>query len=458
MQHSNILITNHALLCSELASYLQGTSLLGKYDAAIIDEAQNLENVASEHFGLYLSQSQFFYHLNTLYNHRNEKGLLRSFEAKNAIKALERVRNSAKSFFDMIRDIYSLKGESIFTPKPNELQNDLSSYINELSDELKKLRAKLTDEEDRFDITMFRDKLREIANQIDEFITQNQQDFTYWIETEYTSDNQRQQIVVLRAAPINVSQYLRQSLFDRLSSVILTSATLSTGQDSGFSYIANRLGLDEYDEMAIESPFDYYKQVTLYIEKSLPTPINDESFLIPATEAIKKYLRQTSGRAFVLFTSYQMMNKVHELLKEFCEENHFTLLIQSQELSIKRSELIRTFKNTEKAVLLGTDSFWQGVDVVGDALSNVIIVKLPFAVPDKPLIKARINQIAQNGGNAFMEYQLPEAILKLKQGFGRLIRSKTDKGIVVILDNRIITKSYGQYFLKALPKTKIIIK
>ncbi len=457
MQHANILIANHALLCSELASYLQGTSLLGKYEAAIIDEAQNLENVASEHFGLYLSQAQFFNQLNQLYNPRGDKGLLRCLDAKETIKVLDKVVGSAKSFFDMLRDMYRASAEGDFTLKPNVLQNELPYNLNELASELKRLRGKLTDEEDRFDITIIIEKLRETANRIEEFLSQAKEDFTYWIEADQNSENRTRDIIVLRAAPVNVSQYLRESLFDRLSSVILTSATLSVGKNVGFSYIANRLGLDDYDEMTIESPFDYYNQITFYIEKSLPAPTNPETFLPPACEAIKKYLKQTSGRAFVLFTSYQMMHKAADMLKQFCDENDFTLFVQGTDNATQRFEMLQSFKTTEKAVLFGTESFWQGVDVVGDALSNVIIVKLPFAVPDRPLIKARINQINKQGGNAFREYQLPEAILKFKQGFGRLIRSKTDTGIVVVLDNRIVTKSYGRHFLNALPKVRIII-
>ncbi len=457
MQHANILVTNHAMLCSELSSYLQGTSLLGKYNAAIIDEAQNLESVASEHFGLYLSQAQFFHQINILYNPKGDKGLLRCLDAKDAMKTLERVIRSAKTFFDMLRECFHSSSDANVVPKPNEIQNDLSYTLNELADELKRLRATLADEEDRFDITIFREKFKEMANQIEEFVSQSREDCTYWIEAEQNSESQTREIVVLRAAPVNVSHYLRDAMFDRLSSVILTSATLSISKNDGFRYIANRLGLDDYDEMIIESPFDYYNQVTLYIEKSLPSPVDSENFINAACNAMKKYLKQTSGRAFVLFTSYQMMHRVSDMLKSFCTENGFTLFVQGQDSAIQRFEMLQAFKTTEKAILFGTDSFWQGVDVVGDALSNVIIVKLPFAVPDRPLIKARINQINRKGGNAFTEFQLPEAVLKFKQGFGRLIRSKTDTGIVVVLDNRIITKSYGRHFLNALPRVKIIV-
>jgi ATP-dependent DNA helicase DinG len=253
---------------------------------------------------------------------------------------------------------------------------------------------------------------------------------------------------------------LKKHLFEKVKSVVLTSATLctgaanstrpggSTGRGESFTYIKSRLGIENARTLQLGSPFDYHKQATLYVESDLPEP-NDPLFVSRACERIVHYLKMTAGGAFVLFTSYGMLNSAHERLRPILEELKLPLLVHGQGPPAR--VLLERFKSTPNAVLLGTTSFWQGVDVQGDQLRNVIVVKLPFAVPDEPVIEARLDAIKKRGGNPFMEYSVPEAIIRLKQGFGRLIRSKTDEGIVVILDSRIKTKHYGRLFLEALP-------
>lgn len=223
--------------------------------------------------------------------------------------------------------------------------------------------------------------------------------------------------------------------------------------DQRFAYIKNRLGVTNEKTLALGSPFDYANQVTLYLETQLPEP-NDPRFMPAAGEAILKYLQQTNGGAFVLFTSYKMLIDAANRLQPAIEQLGYTLLVQGQRAP--RKVLLDRFRATPNAVLFGTGSFWQGIDVQGDALRNVIIVKLPFAVPDEPIIEARLEDVQRSGGNPFMEYSVPEAIIKLKQGFGRLIRSRTDRGIVVILDSRVKTKRYGRLFLASLPACKIV--
>jgi len=289
-------------------------------------------------------------------------------------------------------------------------------------------------------------RIREARRGVVDFLQQTPENYVYWVErTGKTAQN-----LTLNAAPIDISSVLNRMLFPEDRICVMTSATLSVGQDD-LAYFRSRVGAFDVGALQIGSPFDYEKQMRVYVAKKMPDP-RDPSYEDALEKWIAYFLHKTNGRAFVLFTSYKTMMSLAQRMESELDRT-YTFMVQGQGSS--RTRMLERFKKSANGVLFGTDSFWTGVDVPGEALSNVIITRLPFAVPDHPLIEAKLEYIEGNGGDPFTEYSLPEAILKLRQGVGRLIRTKTDQGIVVILDNRILSRSYGQSFLQALPPCPI---
>ena len=451
---ADIIIANHAMLFSDLVLKSKGVGLLPEYRYVILDEAHNIEHVAEDHFGINITNFTFSYLLSGLYNTRTRKGLLAFRDNGNAIKLVKECGKASKIFFAQIQAWYAnVRQETNGRCHPEFVDDNITAPIKRLRIELAKIAKAADDDDERFEFTRYVDRCRDLETQIGIFLTQPDTGSVYWVEV---SDKRRLR-VTMRSAPLNVGPHIKQCLFDKFDSVIMTSATLSCDggdEKSGFDFFAGRIGLEDFKPLKLGSPFDYKNRVTLHVEAILPEP-NHADFVQAASEAIRKYLLQSDGRAFVLFTSYSMLKSMSGHLEDWMAENDMVQLIQGG--GVDRAVLLERFRDDHRSVLFGTDSFWQGVDVPGESLSNVIIVRLPFAVPNHPLIQGRIEQIKEQGENPFFQYQLPMAIIRFKQGFGRLIRKKTDSGIVVVLDNRVVKKNYGRGFLHAIPKCKVEI-
>lgn len=445
---SDIIIVNHHLFFADLALRQTGipeAGILPEFSAVIFDEAHDLEDVASSYFGVSVSNLRFEELA------RDIESTLQHKQAMSATlhQALSRVRERSRFFFGLLpvgEGRFAFRGREAFLKKHGEEYAGLMQTLDRVFSEMELLPQK-PDE-----VFGFARRIRELRTQLAFIMEAQDKNTVFWIEWRGESRKTRtgQTHVILQATPIDVSQILKQALFESVESAVLTSATLAVAgapERGSFDYVRQRVGLDHAREMVVPSHFDYAKQAILYVPPDMPEP-RSPAFGRAAAEKIRRLLEITQGRAFCLFTSYAQMHDIHDRL---LGELPYPMLLQG---SAPKNALLEEFRLTPGAVLFATSSFWQGVDVQGEQLSCVIIDRLPFAVPNDPVVGARIRAIDDAGGNAFFEYQVPSAVIALKQGFGRLIRSMKDRGVLALLDNRLLKQRYGRVFIDSLPAYK----
>jgi len=451
---ADVIVLNHTLLFVLLGDPKEQeereSGFLFPNDFIIFDEAHRVEQVASKQIGVGVSQYGLRSTIQRLYNSRTRKGLFTVMRDAAGVRLAAESIDDLEKFFDAVESKSDFRKGREFRVRGVDLVPDtITGRLVALQARIAEVVKRADDEILKAELQEFGRRIRDARDGIAIFLEQSAPQHVYWVERT----GKTAQFLSLNAAPIDLAPVLRRMIFRDNATCVMTSATLAVGR-ADLAYFRERIGATEAEPLQLGSPFDFQKQMKMFVVKKMPDP-REATYQKELERWIAHFVEKTGGCAFVLFTSYRDMQQVAGEMQKFFVEKEMNLLVQGG--GAPRSKLLEQFKSEPRSVLFGTDSFWGGVDVPGEALSNVIITRLPFAVPDTPLIEAKLELVQERGGDAFTEYSLPEAILKLRQGVGRLIRTKSDHGIIVILDNRIVTKPYGRAFMQALPKCPVEI-